>query len=542
MVGNFFKELIEKSGDQWDRDLKGPTNPFRQEVAPEGVSYASMAYNSETSPFIRSDKISKSKNYYEINSYQWYTSDIARRFTDDYYNSIKIPFAKKGSASSKGFVDTIIDNAKEKINDAVDTVVDSVNQIVDSVDNLLNGDKAKDPGPSQEEIQNNFNSYLKTFPYAKVYEFRPRDTLGANLAVLSKAFKCIDKFVDGEGNFTEILEDIFVGVKSFLKEEFQLDLDDARSFTDPYTRIVGLPNKMYKNLISGYYTAYYEIPILEYDGYLNGQGSTGWKAQGFMERMVTDNIASTVKGFMSDKIGSSIDIATRPKWQIEGGGDPFPSIKLELVLFNDTFKALLNNLAFIHSYVSGTLWYQDGFIQKCSALYDVEIPGRFRYYFCTCDISVEYLGKVRQVVDMDKEGKDNIFLRWFNKDAGKDNYSPNLDVLNNVPDAYKLTFTYNSLLPNNYNTYISYVTQTKDDAVSVGMTLTSLSEKFITAIDTATTAADIKRKQELTDKINAYELEEMNYELDEMMIAEDDARNAMLDTNQGSNPINSGVA
>lgn len=487
MAGYTFGDLTESLknlGKEYDRDIKSATSPFREEIKPEGANYISKKLPLKA--------ISRQNNYYDLTTYQWYTTDIGRRYKDDYYTNIEVPFAKQNNNSSPGFIGTIITNATETVNNAKDTVVDSVNQITNSVDNLLNGPKP-DPlanGHRDDVNKLNFSNYLKTFPYAKVYEFKPRDTLGLTVNALITMFKAIDSIIDTNGNMTDILKDMLDGVTTFLNKEFKIDIKNPKTFSDANMRIDGIPNAIYKNLISGYFTGYYEIPVLDYNGFLNVDGAKGWESQSIMQRFFTDSIASTVKGFMDDKIGSGFDIATRPKWSINGGGEGFPSITLELYLFNDTISALFDNLAFIHSYVGGNFWYQDTLIQKCSSLYDVEIPGRFRYYFCTSTIAVEYVGKVRQVVDIKQtDATNNIFLRWFNNLAGNNNSSPNLDVLNNVPDAYKVTITYQSLIPNNYNSYMSYITQNKNDQVSVGQTITSFYEKLAESVNAAATSS-----------------------------------------------------
>lgn len=474
-----FTDTLKKLGKEYDRDLRGATSPFRTEVKAGSDNIGTGRINSE-----KSSKLSNKQNYFDILSYQWYTSDISRRFRDDYYNNIEIDFAKNQQAKSKSIKDSLVSTVNDTVGNIKDTVVDSYNQIKDSAKNLLDG-KKDTSGELLKEYQNQglFKYYIKSFPFAKVYEFKPRDTLGVTVNALTTAFKMIDSIIDTNGNKSDIMKDIWDGITGFLKSEFGLDVENASSFTDPNTRIYGVPNKMYKNLISGYFTGYYEIPILSNEDFIEVNGSDGWSQQSFTQRFFGDQAAGMVKNFMGEKIGSGFDIATRPKWTIDGGGDGFPATTLEVMLYNDNMTSVLNNLAFLHSFTAGALWYQDTFIQKCSSLYDVEFPGRFRYYFCTCDIKVGCVGKIRKI-----NSYNNNFLAKY-IDSGK----INLEVLNHIPDAYRIQFTFKSLIPNNYNSYVAYIIGSKENEVTVGQNISSFYEKLAESIQTSVTQGDVQR-------------------------------------------------
>lgn len=471
--------IFTKMGTAYDRDLRGVTSPFRNEVIPENVK--------SDKPAEKSGKLSRKNNSFDIMSYQWYTSDIERRYSDDYYNNIAVDFAVNASAKSKGIKGAITDVVNEAggvVNSAFNTVIDSANQISSGVNNLLGGtsNKQKAADLNKKIIQEKFEYFIKSFPFAKVYEFKPQDTLGANISTMTTMFKLIDTIVDSNSPGGAIMKDMLNGLNSWLVKEFKLDIYDPSTFTNPDTRIMGFPNKMYKNLISGYYTGYYEIPAITYDDFLDSRGSDGWTKQGFTDRFF-GSAASTVKNFMSDNIGSGFDIATRPKWSIDGGGDGRDNISFKATLFNDNLNSVFNNLAFIHSFVAGNLWYQDTIIQKCSSLYDVEVPGRFRYYFCTCDVSVKFIGKVRKI--------NNRAALWNNTSM---NF--NLEVLNNIPDAYDITFNFKSLIPNNYNSYIAYILNEDINNITVGQRVDTLMQDMANKVNAAVkTGEDLRVKQ-----------------------------------------------
>ena len=240
---------------------------------------------------------------------------------------------------------------------------------------------------------------------------------------------------------------------------------------------------MYRNIISGYYTGYYEMPLLDNTDYLKSNGKDGWQSQSYMERYL-GSAASTVKSFTSDYIGG-LDIASRPKWTIDGGGEPYGDIEIKVMLFNDNIASTYNNMAFVHSFVGGNLWYQDAIVQKAPSLYDVELPGRMRYYFCACTVSVKFSGKVRVVSSNNISSDDlrRVFAKngWFHF---TDLVEMNPYVLNNIPDAYDITFTFTPLLPNNYNTYFAYIQNDEKDSVKgVGSSINNIWTQFLDTFD-----------------------------------------------------------
>ena len=484
---------------EYDRDLRGVTSPFRREIKPAGPKVDTRGAVSQSND--NAGVISKPNNTFKINNYQWYPSDILRRFVDDYYNNIDIDFAKNETPAKGGFLSGVVAAAQNEINSVTSGLIDSVNQISDAATNIKNLINGTSTEPTAPTLRNNFDKFIGSFPYAKIYEFKPQDSLGATVAGLATAFKMIDNIVDGGGGFANTINDIITGLQSFILATFKIDIKNPAQLADPNFRIYGLPNGLYRNMISGYYTGYYEIPLLENTDFLNSRGSDGWEAQGFVDRFF-GGAGSMVKGFMTDNVGSGLDIATKPKWQVQGGGEPFKDITIKVTLFNDNLKAAYNNMAFIHSFVGGNLWYQDTLIQKCSSLYDVELPGRCRYYFCSCNVEVNFLGKVR-VVSLAKNKSDIIKnLSVFTKAKSQSDIildyntlnKMNPYVLNNIPDAYDMTFTFHPLLPNNYNTYYSYIIGSDDDAVKgVGSQIDNLWQNLASTVSAAVTTGNATR-------------------------------------------------
>jgi len=484
-------ETFEKIGDAYDRDLRGATSPFRTEIVPSNVT----GYQKD--PTVKSNVLADANNSFYIGDYRWYTGDIHRRFKDDYYNKIYVNEAIASSSSSKSILGSAISYVGDLASDAINTGIDSVNQIKNSVDNLLNSKKKEAQAKEKKKIEEkmlevSFRRFLGSFPFAKVYEFKPQDTLGANISTLMAGFKAIDAIVDSSGSGISILKDMINGLNDFLTNEFGLNFKDSSTFANPNTRIYSFPNKMYKNLISGYFTGYYEIPLLDNTDFLVSNGQQGWSSQSFVSRMFGDQMTSTVKDFMSNSIGSGLDIATRPKWSVEGGGDGRDNISMTVTLFNDDLTAVTQNLSFIHSFVGGNMWYQDTIIQKCSSLYDLEVPGRFRYYFCTCNVKVAFKGKVRRFSHFNI----NSSIMASFTDPSK----INMETFNNIPDAYEVTFEFKSLIPNNYNSYVAYLMSNRENEVVVGQRIDNLYKKLADSVQGGVTKGAISRGERVQYK------------------------------------------
>lgn len=440
-----FKNII----DIYDRDLRGASSPFRNEIQdPNSTAYK---IKEKTSGIF-----SRDNNKFKLNSYQWYTSDLRRWFKEDYFNNIKVDNYQEPAKGD--FVTRSLSPLKDNVTNYVNNISSTYNAAEKGVKNILNPTNVQTD--NTDALDESFTNFLNSFPIVKIYEFKPQDTLSTNLTILSSIFNLIDEFINSKDSFVNKTLDVVDGFFDFFAKK-GYDLRNRSTFSDPIKRIYSFPNLFYRNLISGYYTGYYEIPVLNYDDFLESKGSNGWSQQGLISRVFGDTIGSTVENFSKNVLGSGLNIATRPRWTIESGGDGRDNISLDLMLYNDNFKSFTENLTFINSFVAGNLWYQDTIIQKCPSLYDIEIPGRFRYYFCTADIKVSYKGKVRKfVIDDSKiqELKNNIpeIMSW------------NIEVFNNIPDVFEVSIKFNSLIPNNYNTYFSYLLNNEENKANVG--------------------------------------------------------------------------
>jgi hypothetical protein len=226
-------------------------------------------------------------------------------------------------------------------------------------------------------------------------------------------------------------------------------------------------------MIGGFYTARYDLPFFSQPDFLHGMGDVGWEARSLKQRLFPAGLAGMLDSF-SD-LASSFDIASKPKWSVDGSGPASDSITFDFMLYNTSSDELIRNLALVHSITSGNMWVQKQFKQLSSSLYDIEVEGRYRYYFCKADIKVDYVGKQRIVTD-------DTVRRIKNKFNNNSQIIMNDTAIRHQPDAFKVTITFQSLIPNNFNTYLNYISNDSNN-VTVGKEIQSVGLKMATTIN-----------------------------------------------------------
>lgn len=128
-------------------------------------------------------------------------------------------------------------------------------------------------------------------------------------------------------------------------------------------------------------------------------------------------------------------------------------------MFNDTAEAAAANFIFVNTLVPNNSFIQYGMFQHSSPLYDVRIEGFDRMFACSGNMQVEYLGVMR--VPSYRWLKE--FLKKHYNWDGRGGGFPSLgQFLNNaqehnlikIPDAYRVSMDFESMLPNSFNSYL----------------------------------------------------------------------------------------
>jgi hypothetical protein len=187
-------------------------------------------------------------------------------------------------------------------------------------------------------------------------------------------------------------------------------------------------NNIYKKLFSGTVLREFHFPYLN-DTYLQSSKGT-WS---------NENLGSSVGGIEMSNQMLGLNIPSIPSWTND---DQTVEQSLEFYLLNDTVKDLLDNFKMVHTLLPGTLWMQNGLVQRSPNIYQVYIPGRTMCYFASLDVTIECVGKLR-VVPL--AGKTiNSTFKGINESTL-------------FPDAYKVTIKWKNITPNNFNAYEAFM-------------------------------------------------------------------------------------
>jgi hypothetical protein len=235
------------------------------------------------------------------------------------------------------------------------------------------------------------------------------------------------------------------------------------------SQVLDTPIKLIKEMFQGKYVARYELP---YDPSVvyRAQGNNGWNKGQMTEAGEKSGTMEQISSLVMKNM--PLDFPLIPEWKYDGTVDA-PEIATEFILYNDSYSNLKRNFKFLHALASGAYWEQIDYLQRSPNVYNVHFPGYFEYYYCTMDIVIETIGNMRKL--------NGVSL---SKDVGITNNT----TLDNAffPDAYKISITFRSLIPNNFNVYLKYLLNGKDSTVQVGSSQrVTVTSDLIPVINTA---------------------------------------------------------
>lgn len=302
----------------------------------------------------------------------------------------------------------------------------------------------------------NYGAYLRLADYdwhpdanftdsGEIFKIPLIDMKATTPKIIVKEFQpelFLTAFVDALKNLWDLGTDLARNDGTSLKEKIQTKLNNAiqkqfGSVGNSTESIDAISRGVYKKLIGGMYLqGGYEIPLLDDDvKFLNGQGSAGWEARSLAESLF-QGLTDIAKNVGLD----GINLPARPMYTQNGNGPTCPSISTTVRLYNYNLDALKRNLNFIYALVSGSFWTQTHIVVRSSNLYNIYLPGRMNYYFCTLNSTVSSVGKLRK---LNNDG-NNTLIRKITANTGDANATL-------FPDAYDLSVEFSSLAPNSFN-------------------------------------------------------------------------------------------
>ena len=258
--------------------------------------------------------------------------------------------------------------------------------------------------------------------------------------------------------------------------------------------VMTFPYTLYYALQSCVTTGVYEVPALDSDKRIlaSGGGMKGWgdgsdfmSSGGFRISGLLNKIP--LIGSLANMILGNVGVNYMPWWNAESGSKTIePVINLKFDLFNDSYDAAMNNFIFVNTIVPNNKWIQYNMFQHSSHLYDVKIEGLNRLFACSGDFNVTYEGVLRDPPY--KFIKDLVRLHANKNMSGEFKNNIINNKLIKIPDVYRVSLQFQSLLPANFNNFIfnyaenaSHMTKYKDhiyDESAVAMALPTAVSRF----------------------------------------------------------------
>jgi hypothetical protein len=151
-------------------------------------------------------------------------------------------------------------------------------------------------------------------------------------------------------------------------------------------------------------------------------------------------------------LGSNMKFTLTPIWTVKG--DPSSSIDITLSLFNDTLDHALMNFLFVNTLIPNNMSLQYAVFRLPPCAYDIKIEGGKRLMMCSGKFTCMNRGVVRRPSDK--------FFKNLNPYINKQKiYGNKLKVETlkernfiRIPDVYEVKMTFESLLPDVFNTYM----------------------------------------------------------------------------------------
>tara|TARA_E500000318_G_scaffold13655_3_gene13244 strand:- start:27727 stop:29583 length:1857 start_codon:yes stop_codon:yes gene_type:complete len=396
---------------------------------------------------------------YGLDDFQWYPEEMTRFYEDDFFQTADEQFDFQEPGGQQGFIGMKINEVRNEINDYVkqigkvkDTIVDiagNVKEFAGEVSEFLFGDRSRKRDTNIDDYKSlvSNNPLFKSVPVINITEIQPRSDLAFQFEIFNQISELASSFA--EGSFRDTGNKLSAFGRA-LKEVF-VDIAGSRKNND-YFDVFTLPNLFYTRLVGGKVRAKYTVPLSPQETYWHAKGSDGWESRTFIQQTFGSFGSKLIKLLPGIQ---QVDIQGRPKFTAPTEGHA--EFETTFTLFNYNMDAVKKNVRFINSIIAGAWWTQVGFVQQASNLYDIKVPGRFRYFFCSADIKVDQVGKVRKLNDKQINDVLSVLEKPNAVDENEGQMPLNPEIIQFIPDTYRITMTFKSLMPNNLNSYLNFV-------------------------------------------------------------------------------------
>lgn len=325
-----------------------------------------------------------------------------------------------------------------------------------------------------------FNDVLNLLPSITIREYLPDTKLDQSLNFFQDIYANIfkghmkkEKEDPGkdEDDVTKRSDDLMTKLKRVVDKVMQeidskgwLDMvapqdadgDPGAQQDQKYSSVVKFPFFLYYKLQSCMTSNIYELPCVPANNAMySSDGHPGWEGASGM-RLLPDFAKNIpILGKMLDTLFGNMGINFTPWWDASKGSETkAPEIELKFSLFNDSLLGALANFIFVQTIIAHCRWIQYGIMQHSSALYDVSLAGIGKQYACMGSFDVQYKGTLRK-----PSPRLLSYIQWFVGSRYVPNKIANYNTIK-IPDVYDVTMKFQSLLPQNFNTFIFNFTQT----------------------------------------------------------------------------------
>lgn len=216
---------------------------------------------------------------------------------------------------------------------------------------------------------------------------------------------------------------------------------------------INIVHMLYYNIVGSVTTNIYTIPNTT-SHYLESDGKHGWPiAPGTGDLSVKD--AQTWMGKLFNWLGGNVKIVTEPIWNASYDSSS-TKIDIDINLFNDTYEHAINNFLFVNTIIPSNMPLQYGIWSMPPSAYDIKIEGGNRLYMCKGAFTCNNKGVLRIPPKAFFKELIEKHLNNKNTNSPKKLTVENLitDRIINIPDVYELKLSFESMLPNNINTYL----------------------------------------------------------------------------------------
>lgn len=244
-----------------------------------------------------------------------------------------------------------------------------------------------------------------------------------------------------------------------IKEIFQMadvKLAQKTVIDIPYVLYAGLRQRQYGNTYIFPYIATSSTVINEASNTAEWERGQGGLIEGL--KTVLSNIAGMAAGLAAGAIGSTArgaDLFPAPTWG--GPKGEGVSFQFDLILINDNIVKSRNNYMCVNTIIHNNRSIQKAILAFPGALYEIWLPTGQRHLMCTGDFKLYPLGLNRRTPTNFFKGGGVSGAKF---EIGTSNETvapiknPHQEGIEVLPDAYKLSITFKSCLPNNMNTAV----------------------------------------------------------------------------------------